>query len=127
MSFLSDTNYKHKHEFKKQMVMLRVKSNEKGKFEVTTDKQNRFNFLFAGEAGRQLEELVLARGNRVDFNLENIKFIDSAGFRVLKEINRLALAKGSSFFLTHVGPDVMELIRLLGLTNEFNLAVVPAR
>ncbi|HYW96129.1 MAG TPA: STAS domain-containing protein [Bacteroidales bacterium] len=101
--------------------MLRVQKIEQGKFEVNSQQQKRFNILFAEEAGRQLKELVSISGSRVYFNLENINFIDSAGFTVLREINKLAKEKDSSFVLCNITSDVMELIYLLNLGDDFRI------
>ena len=79
----------------------------------------RFNTLFSELVKQQLQELVEEPGASVVFNLEDIRFIDTAGFEVLQEITEHAKRYGSQFKLCNVTEDVRELIILLELEGSF--------
>jgi anti-anti-sigma factor len=79
---------------------------------------NRLNTLFSELVKQQLQELVEEPGTNVVFDLEGIRFIDSAGFEVLQEITVHAARYGSKFKLCNVSDDVRELIVLLELEGQ---------
>ncbi|MEN8227043.1 MAG: STAS domain-containing protein [Bacteroidota bacterium] len=81
---------------------------------------NRLNTLFSGLVKQQLQELLEEQGTSVVFDLDGIRFIDTAGFEVLQNITDWASQHGSEFKLCNVTDDVKELIILLEL--EGNLA-----
>ena len=85
---------------------------------------NRLNTLFTDLVRDQLRELLEVQGTKVLFNLEGIMFIDSEGFRILKEVNQLAKDAGSEFLMCNVTDDVKELIILLDLEGEFTFCKV---
>ena len=80
---------------------------------------NRLNTLFTDLVRDQLKELLEVPGTKVMFNLDSIMFIDSEGFRILKEVNRFAKEVGSEFLMCNVTDDVKELVILLDLEGEF--------
>jgi anti-anti-sigma factor len=57
-------------------------------------------------------------GISVIFNLEGIRFIDTAGFEVLKNITEHARNYGSEFKLCNLSDDVKELMTLLELEDQ---------
>ena len=65
-------------------------------------------------------ELVEEADATVIFNLEDIHFIDTAGFDVLLEVSDRARELGSSFSLCNITSDVKELILLLELKGSFS-------
>ena len=85
---------------------------------------NRLNTLFTDLVRDQLKEMLEVPGTKVMFNLEGILFIDSEGFRVLKEVNHFAKELGSEFLMCNVTEDVKELIILLDLEGEFKFCKV---
>ena len=85
---------------------------------------NRLNTLFSGLVKQQLQELVEEPGSSVVFNLEGIRFIDTAGFEVLQEITEHATMFGSQFNLCNVTEDVRELIVLLELEGTFSFCTM---
>lgn len=80
---------------------------------------NRLNTLFSSLVREQLQELVEEPGTTVIFNLEGIRFIDTAGFEVLQEIAEHARRHGSHFKLCNITEEVSELIILLELEGHF--------
>lgn len=80
---------------------------------------NRLNTLFSGLVKKQLQELLEEPGTLVVFNLEGIRFIDTAGFEVLQDINEWASQHGSQFKLCNITEDVKELISLVELEGRF--------
>jgi anti-anti-sigma factor len=83
---------------------------------------NKLNTLFSELVKQQLRELVEEAGDSVIFNLENIRFIDSSGFDVLKEITDHALKYGSRFKICNITEDVKELITLLELEGSLEIS-----
>ena len=79
---------------------------------------NRLNTLLSGEVKQQLQRLVEEPGSSVVFNLEGIRFIDTAGFEMLQEITSHATRYASKFKLCNVSDDVRELIILLELEGN---------
>ena len=84
---------------------------------------NRLNTLFSELVKKQLEDLVEEPGTSVVFNLEGIRFIDTAGFKVLQDITERAKRSGSQFKLCNVSDDVKELIILLELEDRFTFCI----
>jgi anti-anti-sigma factor len=82
---------------------------------------NKLNTLFSELVKQQLDELVQEPGNRVIFNLEGVRFIDSSGFEVLQQITDRAQQFGSQFKLCNVSEDVKELILLMELEGRFSI------
>ena len=99
--------------------MLKI-SREGNNYRVELFQVNRLNTLFSGLVKQQLQELVEEPGSSVVFDLEGIRFIDTAGFKVLQDITAWASQHESQFKLCNVTDDVRELIILLEL--EDNLA-----
>ncbi len=97
--------------------MLKI-AKEENQYRVELFQVNRFNTLFSALVKQQLEELVEEPGVTVAFDLNGIRFIDSSGFEVLKEITGYASRNGSEFKLCNVTPEVRELIMLLELEAE---------
>ena len=97
--------------------MLKI-AKEDNQFRVELFQVNRLNTLFSGLVKQQLQELVEEPGTNVVFDLEGIRFIDTAGFEVLEEITAHANRYGSEFKLCNVSDDVKELIMLLQLEGQ---------
>lgn len=66
--------------------MLKI-AKEENQYRVELFQVNKLNTLFSELVKQQLRELVEEPGVNVVFNLEDIRFIDSAGFDVLLEIS----------------------------------------
>jgi len=100
--------------------MLKI-AREDMQYRVELFQVNKLNTLFSELVKNQLRELVEEPGISVVFNLENIRFIDSSGFDVLKEIAERARQYGSKFSLCNITDDVRELIVLLELEGSFDI------
>ena len=100
--------------------MLKI-AKEDNQFRVELFQVNRLNTLFSGLVKQQLQELVEEPGTNVVFDLEGIRFIDTAGFEVLQGITVHANRYGSKFKLCNVSDDVRELIVLLDLEGRFSI------
>jgi len=100
--------------------MLKI-AREDSQYRVELFQVNKLNTLFSDLVKQQLMELVEEAGVSVIFNLENIRFIDSSGFDVLKEISERARQYGSRFSLCNITDDVKELIVLLELEACFDI------
>jgi anti-anti-sigma factor len=99
--------------------MLKV-AKEGRQYRVELFQVNKLNTLFSELVKEQLQELVSEPGTEVVFNLEGVRFIDSAGFDVLTGITESARVHGSQFKLCNVSEDVKELILLLELESRFS-------
>ena len=98
--------------------MLKI-AKEENRYRVELFQVSKLNTLFSDLVKEQLHELIREPGVEVIFNLEGIRFVDSAGFDVLTEITDSARAHGSQFKLCNVSDDVRELILLLELEGRF--------
>jgi len=98
--------------------MLKV-AREGNRYRVELFQVNRLNTLFSELVQKQFRELVDKPGVSVIFNLEGIKFIDTAGFKVLLDTAERAKKNGNEFKLCNVSDEVKELIILLELEGRF--------
>ncbi len=98
--------------------MLKI-AKEENQYRVELFQVNKLNTLFSELVKQQLIELVEEPGVSVVFNLEGIRFIDSAGFNVLMEVCDRARAAGNQFKLCNITDDVRELIILTELEGRF--------
>lgn len=98
--------------------MLKV-AKEGNRYRVELFQVNRLNTLFSELVQKQLRELVDEPGVAVIFNLEGIKFIDTAGFQVLLDAADRAKKNRNEFKLCNVSEEVRELIILLELEGRF--------
>jgi anti-anti-sigma factor len=101
--------------------MLKIAKEEK-QYRVELFQVNKLNTLFSDLVRQQLIGLVEQPGISVIFNLEGIRFIDSAGFGVLMEVSALAREAGSELLLCNITDDVRELINLMELENRFTFS-----
>jgi anti-sigma B factor antagonist len=99
--------------------MLKI-TKEGNQHSVELQQTNRLNILFIDLVKPQLDELIEKPGNSVLFNLEGIRFIDSAAFSMLINITDRTKHYGSEFMLCNVNDDVYELIKLLELQEKFS-------
>ena len=84
---------------------------------------NKLNTLFSELISQQLNDLISHPGRHVIFNLEGVRFIDSAGFSTLLKVEEISNTVGSTFQICNISAEVQELIDLTGLNGSLN--VVP--
>jgi len=84
---------------------------------------NKLNTLFSELISQQLNDLVSVPDRAVVFNLEGIRFIDTAGFNALKRVTQIARVSGSRFQVCNIGEEVQELLDLTGM--EGSLDIIP--
>lgn len=104
--------------------MLKI-AREDMQYRVELFQVNKLNTLFSELVKNQLRKLVEEPGVSVVFDLDNIRFIDSSGFDVLKEITARARRFGSTFSLCNITAEVKELIVLLELEDSFDVCTCP--
>jgi len=80
---------------------------------------NKLNCLFAEQVGAELKELLKEESYDLLFDLSDIRFIDSAGFSMLKEVNEAAGNYSSRFILCNTSEEVNELLELVELKDYF--------
>ncbi|MDA3821189.1 MAG: STAS domain-containing protein, partial [Bacteroidales bacterium] len=94
---------------------------EDDRYLVSLFQVNKLNTLFSELISQQLNNLVNVPGRHVIFNLEGIRFIDSAGFGVLMKASEISSAVGSSFQLCNISAEVQELIDLTELNGSLSI------
>lgn len=100
------------------MVSIRK---ERKDYIVSFNELRKLNTLYTHAVREQLSELIEKKGIRIYVDLSGVKFIDSAGFSMLKEINRKASAKSSELILCNLSPEVHELLQLPDVPNHFSI------
>ncbi|MEX0987921.1 MAG: STAS domain-containing protein [Bacteroidales bacterium] len=103
--------------------MLKV-AKEEEKYLVSLFQVNKLNTLFSELISQQLNNLVSQPGRHVIFNLQGIRFIDTAGFNVLERVTELSRARGCTFQICNITGEVSELIELMGLQGSLNIIPV---
>ena len=98
--------------------MIKVRKVEEGIY-VSLFQLNKINTLFSGLLLEQLKELVEVSGNKIFFDLSEIKFIDSSGFEMLKRVNDISVLNSSEFILCNISQEVEELFNLMTLNGTF--------
>lgn len=79
---------------------------------------SKLNTLFTGMIESQLTEILCEERKTLYFDLEKIKFIDSAGFDMIVRISEKAQECGTEFILCNITEEVKELIQLLKLEEK---------
>lgn len=100
--------------------MLKVAKNE-GKYLVSLFHVSKLNTLFSELISQQLNKLVGVPGRHVIFNLQGVRFIDSAGFNTLLRANEISSSVGSVFQICNISEEVQELIVLTESAGKFNI------
>lgn len=78
---------------------------------------NRFNFMVVHEVKEELEKIHVQKKMKITLDMNEIHFVDSAGFDFLVKMVQEAEICDFEFEMIHVLPDVTELIKLLQLED----------
>ena len=97
--------------------MLKVVK-EADRYVVSLFQVNKLNTLFSDLIDQQLSNLVSVPGREVIFNLEGIRFIDSAGFDTLLTAHKTAAEHGVQFKLCNISDEVAELLEITELKDR---------
>ncbi len=84
--------------------------------------QIKINHSNAGILEKKINKLVSQKLPCIKIDLENIKFIDSAGFRILMRLNENSRFEGVEIILTNICPELMDIFLLLKLDNRFKIS-----
>jgi anti-anti-sigma factor len=103
--------------FKKDMIKVRK---EEDCYIISLYQIDKLNTLFIDSIEEQMENLVQQQNCKIYFDLSKIRFIDSAGFEMLKKTKNKADKNASQFILCNLSGEVKELIKLLNLENYFD-------
>ncbi len=79
---------------------------------------DKLNLLISEDVKVTLFNIIRVPRTNLILNLDNIKFIDSTGFKMLNFIARVSRIYGSSLNLTNISDEIMELINLY---KKFNM------
>jgi len=110
--------------FTKKIVMKRGSINflivrqKRRNVYVSFEKIQKLNLFISGDIKLNLYNIIKVPRTNLILNLDNIRFIDSAGFKMLHFIARVSRIYGSCFNLTNVSDELMELIELY---RKFNM------
>ena len=73
----------------------------------------------ANEAEEVLKQLYNNEGKEVFFECKNLEYIASSGLRILINILKVTIAKGSRVVLRNVNDDIKNVFKLTGFLNIF--------
>jgi anti-anti-sigma regulatory factor len=96
---------------------LTVKHNRRN-VNVSFDHIDKLNLLISEDVKVSLFNIIKIPRTNLFLNLDNIKFIDSTGFKMLNFIARVSRIYGSCLNLTNISDEIMELINLY---KKFNM------
>ena len=103
--------------------MLKV-AKEENRYIVSLFQVNKINTLFTDLISQQLNQLVGQPDRHILFNLEGVRFIDTAGFQVLENASDIAEKSGTRFQLCNISEEVQELLDLTGMHKK--LEIIPS-
>lgn len=103
------------------MLKIRKEKEKEHQYIVSVFQVTRINRLFTELMDRELKSILSNAGTEVFFNLKDITFIDSEGFKVLSEANDYANSCHSNLFLCNIGEELDELFRLLAMKDKFRI------
>jgi anti-anti-sigma factor len=92
---------------------------------VSFDNIQKLNLFISGDIKLNLYNIIKVPRTNLILNLDNIRFIDSTGFKMLNFIARVSRNYSSSFNLANVSDELMELIELYRRFNmlENNISI----
>ena len=73
----------------------------------------------ANEAEEVLKQLYQNEGKEVVFECENLEYIASSGLRILINILKSTMSKGTRVVLRNVNDDIKNVFKLTGFLNIF--------
>ena len=88
-----------------------------GKYVVTLEGE--MDTAAANEAEDVLKELYKNEGKEVVFECKDLEYIASSGLRILINILKVTMAKGSRVVLRNVNDDIKNVFKLTGFLNIF--------
>ena len=88
-----------------------------GKYVVTLEGE--MDTAAANEAEEVLKELYKNEGKEVVFECKDLEYIASSGLRILINILKVTMAKGSRVVLRNVNDDIKHVFKLTGFLNIF--------
>ena len=88
-----------------------------GKYVVTLEGE--MDTAAANEAEEVLKELYKNEGKEVVFECKDLEYIASSGLRILINILKVTMAKGSRVVLRNVNDDIKKVFKLTGFLNIF--------
>ena len=88
-----------------------------GKYVVTLEGE--MDTAAANEAEEVLKELYKNDGKDVVFECKDLEYIASSGLRILINILKATMAKGSRVVLRNVNDDIKNVFKLTGFLNIF--------
>ena len=88
-----------------------------GKYVVTLEGE--MDTAAANEAEEVLKELYKNEGKEVFFECKDLEYIASSGLRILINILKVTMAKGSRVVLRNVNDDIKNVFKLTGFLNIF--------
>ena len=98
---------------------LIVRNYNNRKVKVSFGNSEKLEIIKKAAVRRYLIDTVTRRGNLLEVDLSEVKFIDSEGFDILNLLARLSGKYNSRIYLTGVGEELSELIKLVKRYSVF--------
>jgi len=96
-------------------------TNNNGVFIAKLKDITRFNSVISQSVKDELSNLMYKKGNKLVFDMEGIKFVDSSAFGAMISILKVARQNNSIFKICNVSTDVKELIEVMQLDSVFEI------
>ncbi len=82
---------------------------------------NKLNIINSDIIESEMLKLINPSNSRIVFDMQEIEFIDSTGFRLLLKLKKKASFNNIDLVLMYIRKEVLELFALLDLEYEFDL------
>ena len=88
---------------------------------VVVNLEGKLDSVTSGEAENKLKEILAGDQKNILINFENLKYISSAGLRVLLIMAKKAKATQSKLILSSLLPEVQDVFNISGLVSLFEI------
>jgi len=89
--------------------------------ELSFESVDKLTVLNATRVKEELNNLLSKENAHLILNMENIKYIDSTGIGVLISALKKSYENNSTFLISNVNKDVMNLLKIMKLDKVFNI------
>lgn len=100
--------------------MIKLSKTE-NKYFVSFYNTDKLNVLNSKEIEQQLLTLLKNDNSELTLNFLGIKFIDSSGFNVLKNVYKESIDKNTEVKLLNLSDELIELVKLVELDQVFQI------
>lgn len=101
--------------------MIKVRKEKEG-YIVSLYEVRKLNVIFCENVGAELRKMASEENVKIFFDLSRLRFIDSAGFSMLKQVDKIARQNGSELILCNTSEEIMELLKLPDFRDAFRIS-----